>query len=221
MQSVIHSCIVSHCVISRTEVIVSVHECENGINVAIRITVFTQASDSLFFWGFFQPCSNKAEKFDYVSRRSFLSSSSLLRPWIYKTGLYSILHTYDLFFFVRQGHGVCEKDDRPRVCGIQQCHVSVLSNAFKVFYVNISLFCGAKWKKQNSARQIARSLPCCIIDVWVVTYSASLSQVPVRKRNGRQKLCHWILHERKEGQSQDAEIWGIINVLLSVVSFWD
>lgn len=149
MQSVIHSCIVSHCVISRMEVIVCVHECENYINVAIRITVFTQASDSLFF---FQPCSNKAEKFDYVSRRSFLSSSSLLRPWIYKTGLYSILHTYDLFFFVRQGHGVCEKDDRPRVCGIQQCHVSVLSNAFKVFYVNISLFCRANWKKQKQCQ---------------------------------------------------------------------
>lgn len=119
-------------------------------------------------------------------------------------------HTYSVVF-TPKGYGVCENDGGPRVRGIQQRHVSALSNAFEVFHVNFSLFRAPKSK--DGVRQIACPQPRCIIDVSVSTHPASLSQVPVRKRNRRQKFCHWILHEREEGRLQSAEICGIINAL--------
>ena len=47
---------------------------------------------------------------------------------------------------------------------------------------------------------LASLLTCSIINAAMLTlFIASLSQVPVRKRDRRQKLCYWILHEGKEG----------------------
>lgn len=127
------------------------------------------------------------------------------------SGQKMLQHTYD-FVFIPSGYGVREKDGGTGVCGIQQCHVSVLSNALEVFYVSVSLFSAPKSK--DGVRQIACPLPRCIIDVSVSNHPASLSQVPVRKRNRRQKFCHWILHEREEGRLQNAEICGIRNALI-------
>ncbi len=97
--------------------------------------------------------------------------------------------------------------------------MSVLLNQFEMFYVNISSFSTPKLK--DSVRQIACPLPYCIIDVSVLTTSAALSQVPVRKRNRRQKFCHWILHEREEGQLQNAEICRFINAFYSLVRLFE
>lgn len=120
----------------------------------------THANASRFV---FQPRSNKAEKFDYVSS----CSSPLLTLRIQNRGsvVSSVRDAAEhgkCCLFVVPGHGVCEKDGRPGVRGIQQCHVSALSDKFEAFEVNVSS------ERRYSVGQIACRLLCCIIDVSIL-----------------------------------------------------
>lgn len=44
----------------------------------------------------------------------------------------------DVFF--SSGYGVCEKDGWPRICRIQQCHVSAFQNRVGVFCIYLPPF---------------------------------------------------------------------------------
>lgn len=94
----------------------------------ILIIVFTQESDAHIV---FQPRSNKAEKYDYVSRLwSVFSSYQEYESVVW------LCHEC-CFASVPLGYGVSEEDGRKRVRGLQQCHVSVLFN--KMFQVILCL----------------------------------------------------------------------------------
>lgn len=202
IQSAIHSCVVLHAVLW---VVLRSYECWIFACVWTLQTAHVYTLNWLSFC--FQPRSNKAEKFDYVSRPVLFCHSPLLRDYDTDDDLTHL--TFSLFSKVME---FVKKMAGQEYVGFNNATWVYCQTHLRVFYVNMSMFCTHK---------LPVPLPCCIIDASVLTHSVCPSQVPVRKRNGWQKFCHRILHEREEGRLQNAVICGIRNAFWFLVHLFE